>query len=332
MATRKPQLDKSETIAELPAACASEAAAVAFLERKRWGDTPCCPKCGSVDVYAMTNRETGGRNARFLWRCRDCNGQYTVRTGTVYEESLIPLHKWLRAVWEAASAKNGVSALEMSRKLEISYKSALFLMHRIRHAMSDNPTDPPKLSGKVECDETYVGGKPRHRPARLGDRRKPSNKRGRGTKKTPVFAVVQRGGDVRARVIPNVTAATLKAALVANVEQGTTIYTDDLRAYRKVCKGPGTHKVVRHSYGEYVKHGDPDTHTNTIEGYFSRVKRGLNGTYHAVSKEHLPRYLDQFCFLYNTRGLNDGERLEALLKRADGKRLMYREPVKRRRA
>jgi transposase-like protein len=137
MPVKRPELAKSKVIAALPLACSNEQAAVEFLEAKRWGDCPCCPLCGSVSVYQMKNR--AGERSRFLWRCRDCNRQYTIRTGTIYAESLIPLHKWLRAMWEAASAKNCVSALEMSRRLEISYKSALFLMHRIRHAMGTDP-------------------------------------------------------------------------------------------------------------------------------------------------------------------------------------------------
>lgn len=301
---------------------------MAFLEGKRWGDCPCCPECGSVDVYQMRDRATGQRNRRFLWRCRDCGKHYTVRTGTVYAESLIPLHKWLRALWESASAKNGVSALEMSRKLQISYKSALFLMHRIRHAMGDAPGTPPKLTDTVEADETYVGGKPRHRPPTRGPNRgvaRQKNKRGRGTRKTPVVAVVQRGGNVRARVVPSVTSENLKRVLTENVEPGTTIITDDFAAYKRICSEPGTHRVVRHSYGEYVDPTDPTSHTNTVEGFFARVKRGLNGTYHAVSREHLPRYLDHFAFLYNTRSLNDGERTLALIQRTDGKRLRYRD-------
>lgn len=333
MKTRKRlELARSAVINELPLACSNEQAAVEFLEAKRWGDCPGCPECGSIAVYKMTDRQTRERNHRFLWRCRDCDKMYTVRTGTVYAESLIPLHKWLRALWETGTAKNGVSALEMSRRLQISYKSSLFLMHRIRHAMS--PTGPqPKLSGVVEIDETYVGGRPRYRPPQKGPNKgNGKNPRGRGARnKSPVVAVVQRGGDFRASVVGGVTAENLGRVLRDNVESGSRIMTDDFTSYRRICPQPGTHRVVRHTYGEYSKPdpipGNPIIHTNTIEGFFSRLKRGLNGTYHAVSRTHLHLYVSQYQFLYNTRRLNDGERVLTLIRETEGKRLMYRKSV-----
>ena len=320
MAKRKPQLDQHELIEELPVACASELAAVEFLERKRWGDSPCCAECGSVDVYKMMDKQSGERGRRFLWRCRDCSKQYTVRTGTIYAESLIPLHKWCRALWECGSAKNGVSALEMSRKLQVSYKSALFLMHRIRHAMAQDPRNPPKLTGTVEVDETYCGGKPRYR----GTAERPLNKRGRGTAKQPVFAMVERGGKVRSRVIATVNAQNVKQIMRENIDQSAKIMTDNASFYNGAAPEFAGHEVVNHGAGEYVR---GNAHTNTIEGFFSRVKRGLNGTYHAVSKKHLHRYMSHFEYMYNTRGLNDGERTLELLEQARGKRLMYKEPI-----
>ncbi|HCT43895.1 MAG: DDE transposase [Phycisphaerae bacterium] len=313
--TKKPQLEQSKIIEELPAACASEEAAVEFLENKRWGECEYCPKCGCVDVYKMTKRGSDERNARYLWRCRDCNKQYTVRTGTIYEESLIPLHKWCRAYWEACACKNGVSALELSRKIQVSYKTALFMMHRIRWAMAEDFTKPPKMTGTVEADETYVGGKPRY---------KGKNKRGRGTKKQPVAAVVQRQGSVRTRVIPTVNSINVKAIVRDNVCPSSRVMTDQEASYKGLAPEFASHESINHGAREYVR---GDVHTNTIEGFFSRVKRGLNGTYHAVSREHLHRYLAQFEFAYNTRGLTDGERVIALLKATEGKRLMYAEAV-----
>src|SRR5271156_1986945 len=152
-------LTKSEVIAEIPLACSDETAAVEFFEFQRWGDTPCCVKCGSVTVYQMKDAKTGERNKRYLWRCRDCKEQYTVRIGTVYEESRIPLRHWCYAFWRASTSKKGVSALEIKRHCQISYMSALFLMHRIRFALTSDGGE--KLTGIVEADETYVGGKPR---------------------------------------------------------------------------------------------------------------------------------------------------------------------------
>jgi transposase-like protein len=306
---------KSDVVAEMPAACASEAAAVEFFERKLWGDTPCCRHCGSVAVYQMKDRATGKRNARFLWRCRDCSKQYTVRVGTIFSDSPIPLHKWARVIWEASSAKNGVSAMEMSRKLEISYKSALFMMHRVRHAMAEDFTKPPKLDGVVEADETYVGGKPRH---------KGSGKRGRGTMKQPVAAVLQRGGTVRTRVIPIVNAHNVKAMLRDNVAPTARVMTDMEGSYRGIGREFASHEAVNHGAREYVR---GDVTTNTVEGFFSRVKRGINGVYHAVSKQHLHRYMSHFEYMHNTRALDDGQRIQNLTKRAVGKRLTYAEQI-----
>ncbi|MBS0187494.1 MAG: IS1595 family transposase [Planctomycetes bacterium] len=319
MATKKlPQLAKSPVIAELPVACADEAAGVEFFERKRWGDCPCCPNCGDVDVYQMKDRKTGQRNKDFRWRCRGCSKLYSVRTGTVFEESLLPMHKWARAVWEASVSKNGVSALELSRKLEITYKSALFMMNRLRFAMQQDPSNPPKLTGTVEADETYWGGRPRHK--RKGITGNPP-----GKPKTPVFAAIQRNGEVRARVLPSVTAANLREALTECVDPSARLVTDDLNLYWKAGKPFARHDRVKHSVGEYVNKEDPTLHSNTIESFFARLKRKLHGTHHNVSKKHLHRYVTEAAFMYNTREMNDGERVESLIRQTNGKRLVYRD-------
>src|ERR1700730_17820829 len=181
-------LSKSDVVEQIPLACSNELAAVEFLEKQRWGNTPACLKCGSVEVYKMADAKTGERNRRFLWRCRDCKEQYTVRIGTIYEESRIELRHWCYAFWRASTSKKGVWALEIKRHCQISYKSALFLMNRIRFAMSPDPNEP-KLNGIVEGDETYVRGKPRKGDGKI-------HKKGRGTSKTPVFAAVARDGKI----------------------------------------------------------------------------------------------------------------------------------------
>jgi transposase-like protein len=197
---KRHSLSKSDVIGEIPRACSDEVAAVEFLERQRWGSTPACVKCGSVDVYKMADAKTGERNRRFLWRCHDCKEQYTVRVGTVYEESRIELRHWCYAFWRASTSKKGVSALEIKRHCQISYRSALFLMTRIRLAMAPD-VDRPMLTGTVECDEMYVGPrKPRHKGV---------SGPGRSTLKTPVFCAVERGGQLRRRVVADVTAAPI---------------------------------------------------------------------------------------------------------------------------
>lgn len=305
-------LTKSAVIEHIPAACSDELTAVELFERLRWGDNPCCVKCGSVGVYKMKDAQTGERNERYLWRCRDCKEQYTVRIGTVYEESRIPLRHWAYAFWRAATSKKGVSALEIQRQCQISYKSALFLMNRIRFAMAPDLPSAPPLSGTVECDETYVGGKPRY---------KGHNKRGRGTKKTPVFAAVERGGQVRRRVVADVTGKTLKDEIRRVVDPRARIITDENVSYNGIGKEfAGGHDFVCHTAKEYVR---GDVNTNTVESSFALIKRGIVGVYHNVSKDYLHRYLWQFDFMWNHRKLNDGERTVMAVKSAEGKRLTY---------
>ncbi len=318
---RNHQLANSETIANIPAACSDELVAVEFLEKQRWGDTPCCVHCGSVDVYKMESFEAVNgelqrvRNKRFLWRCRDCGEQYTVRIGTVYEESRIPLRHWCYAFWRACTSKKGVSALEIKRQCQISYKSALFLMNRIRFAMA--PDGDAKLGGTVECDEVYIGGKPRYRGI---------SGRGRATNKTPVFVAVERQGDIRRRVAPDVTSDTLKNAMREEIDRQARIMTDEHSAYRGLSSEFASHETVCHGTKEYVRPGT-DIHTNTVESSHALVKRGIVGIYHNVSRDYLHRYLWQYDFLWNNRKLNDGERTIIGTKAAEGKRLMYQQPT-----
>ncbi|HEY1759255.1 MAG TPA: IS1595 family transposase [Bryobacteraceae bacterium] len=316
MSNERHNLSKAAVIEEIPLACCNELAAVEFFEKQRWGNTPACVHCGSVEVYKMTDATTGERNQRFLWRCRACGKQYTVRIGTVYEETRLELRHWCYAFWRASTSKKGVAALEIKRHCQISYKSALFMMNRIRFAMAPDPEET-QLTGIVECDETYVGGKPRP-----GDGK--NHKRGRGTSKTPVFAAVERNGRIRRRVVADVTGETLKAAIREEVDIRARIITDELSSYSGLDSVyEGGHQTVCHSTREYAR---GDIHTNTAESSFALVKRGIMGIYHNVSKEYLHRYLWQFDFVWNGRHMNDGERVESAIKSAEGKRLMYKTP------
>lgn len=318
---------KSEITAAIPAACADEQLAVEFLEAQRWGGAPSCPHCGGTNVYQMKDRKTGERSGRYLWRCKTarpdtsiCGKQYTVRVGTVYEDSKIPLRHWVYAFWAACASKKGVSALQIKRQTGLSYESALFMMHRIRFAMAEDYREQPKLSGTVEADETYVGGKPRFRNL--------SNRGNALRKKAAVFAVVQRDGEVRAWPMRRVNSANLQRALLDTVDiNSSRLMTDEHLAYpaigARMAKG---HERVNHSSKEYVR---GDAHTNTIEGFFSILKRGLNGTFHSVSKKHLHRYVSEFEFRYNSRKLEDGHRVQLAIRKAEGKRLFYSAPVKK---
>jgi transposase-like protein len=311
-----PELGKSEVIEKLPLACADETAAVEFFEAQRWGDSPVCPHCTSKDVYAMLGRD-GKRNKRYLWRCRGCAEQFTVRIGSVYEESRLPLRHWAYAFWRSCSSKKGVSAREIERHCQISYKSALFLLHRVRFAITPDTTGSPKLDGEIEIDETYCGGKPRPGTGK--------HKAGRGTKKTPVVAMVQRNGEVRTKVVTNVNYKNLHRFIGKNVHPVAIVNTDYFSVYHSIFCLKQKHHRVNHSAGEYAK-TTPDgylAHVNTAESFFSLIKRGLMGIYHSVSKEHLHRYCGEFEFRWNTRSLNDGERVTAAIQSASGKRLIY---------
>jgi len=312
----KSNLGKTDIIEQMPLACADETAAVEFFENEIWHGVPLCAHCQSTNVYKMMDAKTGQRSNRFLWRCHACKKQFTVRIGTVLEESRLPLRHWAYAFWRSASSKKGVAALEIARHCQISYKSALFLMHRIRLALTPERGTSPKLKGIVECDETYVGGRPR--PGRgLGP-----FKRGRGTLKTPVFGMVERGGRIHRRVIPCVSGKNLKEAIRECVDRDATISTDQLHLYRGIGKEfKGGHIRVNHACNQYVL---GDASTNTAESSFALLKRGMTGIYHAVSKKHLHRYVKEFDFRWNTRNMNDGERTVAAVQGAAGKRLDYK--------
>ena len=291
--------------------------AVAFLEHHRWGDETACPRCGDVNVYKMRAAD-GFRNKDYRWRCRGCKKMFTVRTGTKFEESRLPLRVWVYAFWRACASKKGISALQFSREMEITHKSALFVLRRIRHGLGEDGS--AKLTGTVEADETYVGGRPRH---------KGRSKRGRGTSKAPVVGVVQSNGNVRFRMMERLTAKKIGEVIAEYADTTSRLITDDLNAYEPVGKAfAGGHHTVKHSAGEYVRKGT-DVHSNTADGVFSLLKRGVYGTFHSVSRKYLPNYLNEFEFRYNTRALDDGNRISAAIRQVDGKRLEYGESVER---
>ena len=281
----------------------------ALLEALRWPEGPVCPQCGGMNVAALN-----GKSCRpGLKKCRPCRKQFTVTVGTIFESSHIPLSDWMFAFQTMCASKKGVSALQLQRMLELgSYESAWFMCHRIRHAMQ---TTGGFLKGEVEVDETYVGGKPR----KGGE----PSKRGRGTSKTPVVALVERGGNVKTRVVADVTAKTLKGAIRESVETTATIITDEFKGYSGIgAEFDGGHKTVNHSAGEYAR--TDGTNSNTVESYFALIKRGVYGNFHHVSKKHLFRYCAEFEFRWNNRNGGDTLRAMEALKQTSGKRLMYK--------
>lgn len=321
--------EKDDILPQLPRACSDERAAVEFFEAMRWEDQPACAKCGSVDVYQMRS-ENGGRQVNYRWRCRDCKAQYTVKTGTIMEDSPLPLTVWAFAFWQACASKKGVSAKQIERQCQISYKSALFVLHRVRWAMVETHGRP--LTGTVEVDEKYVGGKARpmskqERERILAEGKElPHRPRGRGRgKHVPVIAAVERAsGKVRTFVVADVTAENLKSALQGMVSPKATLHTDESNVYVGIAKDYAGHESVNHSQKEYAR---GDVTTNNAEGFFSRLERCIVGIHHRVSRPHLHRYVSHMEFLHNNRHTTDGVRVRTAIQMADGKRLTRKQPA-----
>jgi transposase-like protein len=286
-----------------------------FLEASRWPDGPVCPFCGQKDMVSALKGNSMGPG---WYHCNECREKFTVRVGTLYERSHIPLHKWLLATHLVVSSKKGISAHQLHRMLGITYKSAWFMCHRIREAMKPEKVGPLGGEGKtVEADETFIGGNRRHGEA--------SRKRGRGTKKAVVMALVERDGKSYSFHVDNVNAKTLRPIIVQVASRHSHFMTDELASYRSIGREFADHTTVRHSIGEYVRLGG-FAHVNTAECRFSLMKRAVFGTHHAISEAHLHRYLVEWDFKYNTRQMKDGERAAIALKGIEGKRLTYRRP------
>jgi transposase-like protein len=289
------------------------------IEKLLWPDgQPVCRNCGSVNCYRME-----GKSCRpGLCRCRDCEKQFTVTVGTIFEDSHLPLTVWVRAIHLMSTSKKGISALQLQRNLGLgSYKTAWHLAHRIRLAMQCTPM-PKLLKGDVQVDETYVGSSRSGRYLAPGE--KPV-KRGRGTSKIPVLALVETGGHLHSQPIERVDGATIKAAMQNRVDPSARLVADELRVYPKVAADYAGHSTVNHAAGQYVN--DEGLTTNEAEAYFALLKRGIHGTFHHVSKQHLHRYCDEFSFRWNGRKLQDTTRRDAAVCGAEGKRLMFKMPA-----
>lgn len=286
-----------------------------YLESVRWPNGPVCPHCKSTGEHSAIEGKGGekGKKARpGLYMCQDCRSQFTVTVGTVFERSKIPLSKWLMAAYLLCSSKKGMSAHQLHRTLGLTYKTAWFLAHRIRHAMSDQGGGlMGEGGGVVEADETYIG-------------RKPGTKvRAGAGHKEMVFSLVERGGNVRSVHVSGNGFDGVKSAL-NGVSRDAHLMTDSARMYRKVGKEFASHQVVDHSKDEYVR---GNAYTNTIEGFFSVFKRGMKGTYQHCGSQHLQRYLAEFDWRYNHRAaleIDDKARFNHALEAIEGKRLTYR--------
>lgn len=306
----------------VPESAQSEDKARAFVESIVWPNGPVCPHCESKDVYRMTPRADSKKPGRpGLLRCRDCERQFTVTVGTIFESSHIPLNKWLMAVHFMTASKKGISAHQLHRMLGVGYKSAWFMAHRIRHAMKAGAFKG-KFGGKVEVDETYVGGEQKNRSIDM-------RRRGIMPKKIQVVALVNRAG--KARAFPTVPVkmagkARLHNLIKDNTKKDATIYTDSWGGYTGIGKAfKGGHHAVNHREHQYVRKGG--IHTNSVESFFSLLKRGIMGTFHHVSGQHLDRYCGEFSFRWSMKEDTDRERAVALLSAVSGQRLVYKQMV-----
>ena len=283
--------------------------ALNFMAELRWPDGPTCPACESKEYTFISTRR--------VWKCKACKKQYTVKQGTLMEDSALGLDKWLCAIWMIANDKNGISSYEIHRGLGITQKSAWFLLHRIRLAMQTGTFQ--KMSGPVEADETYIGGKSRFMHK---DKREAKIKGTGGAGKAIVMGILERHGEVRAKVIPSASKEILTSEIRKNVEPGAEVFTDSLPAYKDISTDY-VHEVVNHAE-EYVR---GKVHTNSIENFWSLVKRALGGTYISVMPFHLFRYIDEQSFRFNYRKLNDQERFLIACASMDGRRLTYKKLI-----
>ena len=310
----------------------NEDAAREYIEKSRWPEGCHCPLCGGTENIApvkMMNKAIPAKpatvkrsaieakpatEAKGWYHCGDCRRKFTVRTGTIYERSHIPLHKWVLATHLLCSSKKGISAHQLHRMLGVQYRSAWFMAHRIRESMLE--VNPPPIGGKgesVQADETYFGTKDALRGKTWAEKKGHS-------KKMSVVALVSTGKS-RTFHVDTANSATVREILIRNVDKETALHTDESRLYIKPGKEFAAHETVHHAAGEYYRDG---VHTNCAENYFSIFKRGMRGVYQHCTEKHLQRYLTEFDFRYNSRDISDFERVDMAIKGADGKRLTYR--------
>jgi len=282
-----------------------------YLESIRWQDGVVCPHCGNDEKIYELNGEA---HRAGLYKCAKCRKQFTVTVGTLFERSKVPLQKWLLAVHLLCASKKGHSSHQIHRMIGVTYKTAWFMTHRIREAMKD-PVFSTKMGGGgsiVEADETFWGNKGKQRKGARGY-----------AHKEKIFSLVERNGQARSFHVPSVTAATLRPIMSDQIHQDTEVFTDEFKSYAGLDLEFAGHKTVCHSKREYVR---GRIYTNTVENYFSILKRGLVGVYQHVGEKHLRRYIGEFDFRYNNRHVSDTERAAIALKGIGGKRLTYREP------
>lgn len=281
-----------------------------FTVALRWPHGPVCPRCNSVEHRFMKTRA--------IWECKSCKKQYSVKVGTIFEDSAVKLDKWLCAIWMIVNAKNGVSSYEIHRALGVTQKTAWFMMHRIRLALHHGSIDR-KLMGEVEVDETYIGGKARNMHK---DKQEKVLKNEGSFRKAVVIGMLERKGEVRTEVLNRASQRLLSDSVKKHVVPGSALFTDEANGYVKVGR-EYAHQVINHAE-RYVQ---GNVHTNSIENYWSLLKRGIKGTYISVEPFHLFRYLDEQSFRFNKRKDNDQGRFMAAIAMIEGKRVQYKELI-----
>lgn len=298
-----------------------------LLERLRWEHGVVCPHCASVGKHYYLDpangrsraTRTGKPSQRRVWKCRDCRKQFSVLTGTIFHGTKIPVRTWLMVIFEMCASKNGVAAREIERKYDLTGKTAWFMTHRIREAMKREPL-AGLLGGAVQVDETWIGGEPKNRH-RNDPREQP--RAWHTSDKQPVVSLVHyETREVHSRVVADVTGASLLPAIEEVMDpKRTWLYTDEHSGYRAIAKDMAGHEAVNHSAGEYTR---GNVSTNLVEGFFSQLKRSIDGTHHHVSTEHLPRYLAEFDYRASTHFSTDSQRMRGLIDQTGGRRLTYK--------
>lgn len=302
-----PSTQQFDTLFQMMAAFPDEQTAIDHFTAIRWKDGAFCPLCGSTKVYHFSDKRTH--------KCGDCRKRFSIKVGTIFEDSKIELRKWMMAIWLITSHKKGIASTTLAKDLGVTQKTAWFMLHRLRHAARTQSFNKP-LDGEVEIDETYVGGK-------AANRHKGDPKNGPGTSgKVAVIGALERGGKVIATVVDRTDTATLDGFAHAVVAPTANVSTDEHSGYRHLCR-TFAHNVVRHSAGEYVV---GTTHTNGIEGYWSLLKRQIVGIHHFVSPKHLNRYVSESAWRFNLRDIGEGARVNALLAETAG-RLRYKDLI-----